>query len=362
MIIICILASLSQPRCIKRVKSLLDGGHEIVVYGYQRGFYDVNEFPQSVKVHNWGNIKSGTGYFSRFYRISNDLKTCLYKHKNEEVIYYCFSFEAALIMSMFTRKKFFYEISDLIYCYFKNPLLKKLFRNIDKLIIKRSLKTILTSGGFYEYLYGRKVELNDDKIIIQPNKLSTFFLNAHRNVLSVTDEARLRFAYVGAFRYPNTIFRFAKIIGERFPQYDFSFYGDSNLTYLAKELSEKYHNIHYYGKFKNPDDLMSIYDKIDIVTACYDIEEGENERVAEPNKLYEAICFCKPIIVSKHTYLSKKVEELGVGYSIEADKDECIIDFINNLNVSELIDKSRRSFNLPQSEYIDSSSQLLAAL
>ena len=180
--------------------------------------------------------------------------------------------------------------------------------------------------------------------------------------MSVDKDSHLRFAYIGAFRYPNTIFRFAKIIGENFPNYEFSFYGDSNLTYLAKELADKYNNIHYWGKFKNPEDLNSIYENVDIVTACYDVEDGENEKVAEPNKLYEAICFCKPIIVSKHTYLSKRVKDLAVGFVLEADSDENIIKFITNLSAGEINSKSQNAFNLAKSEYIDSPNLILSAL
>lgn len=358
--IICILANLSQPRCIKRVKSLQEGGHDVSVYGFCRGLYDVNEFPSSIKVNNWGKIESGTGYLSRLCKVYKNLKTIFRKHKDESVIYYCFSFEAALITSLFTKRKFFYEISDLIYCYSNSQVFKWLFGNIDKFIIRRSFRTVLTSGGFFEYLYKKDVESNNEKIIIQPNKLSTYFQDIERTILK--RESHFRFAYIGAFRYPNTIFRFARIIGEKFPNHEFSFYGDSSLTYLAKELAEKYPNVHYYGKFKNPEELSSIYENVDIVTACYDIEMGENEKVAEPNKLYEAMAFCKPIIVSKDTYLSKRVEKLGVGFSIDANNDDSIIDFITGLSVDELKKKSLNSYKLPKTEFIDSPDLILSSL
>lgn len=360
--IVCFLASLSQPRCIKRVKSLLEGNHEVIVYGFYRGYYDINEFPPSVKVYSWGNIQSGKGYFSRFKLIYNNIKQCFKLYKNETVLYYCFSFESALLTSIFTNSKFIYEISDLIYCYFNSKPLKYLFKAIDKFIIKKSYRTVLTSGGFYDYLYGDKKDNVAEKFIILPNKLSSYFSNIKRSELSLNHESKIRFAYIGAFRYPDTIFRFARIIGEHFPQYEFSFYGDSNLTPLAKELANKFSNIHYWGKFKNPEDLASIYNNVDVVTACYDIKDGENEKVAEPNKLYEAIGFCKPIVVSKHTYLSKRVNELNVGFTIEADNDEKIINFLKNLNIEEINNISSKEYSLSNEEFIDSPSLLLSEI
>ena len=58
--------------------------------------------------------------------------------------------------------------------------------------------------------------------------------------------------------------------------------------------------------------------------ATYDVS-GINPRYAEPNKLYEAIFFRTPIIVSRESFLEHKVKELGVGFSVNALDDKDII-------------------------------------
>jgi succinoglycan biosynthesis protein ExoL len=43
----------------------------------------------------------------------------------------------------------------------------------------------------------------------------------------------------------------------------------------------------------------------------------QNNRVALPNKLYEAMYFRVPIVASKGTYLAERVLDAGIGYAID---------------------------------------------
>ena len=52
-----------------------------------------------------------------------------------------------------------------------------------------------------------------------------------------------------------------------------------------------------------------------MLLAAYDINE-ENVRYAEPNKLYEAIYFRKPLIASRNTFLERKLERMSIGTGV----------------------------------------------
>lgn len=357
--IICFLSSLSQPRCIKRVTSFANAGFEVEVYGYSRGFYDINDLPGEIKTVSWGKISSGGGYLRRMKDIVKNMRRIIGANKDNEVLYYAFGFDFSVVLSILKPYCYIYESSDLIYTY-RNRIFSILFEKIDKSVIRKSYRTVFTSEGFQYYLFKDNIPGN---IIIQPNKVSSYFLHIdrQRQVYDSKIGKGLVFAYVGAFRYPNTVFRFARIIGERYPQHRFYFYGDSQLTYLAKELSEKYENIKYFGKFKSPEDLGRIYSTIDVVTACYDTSTV-NERIAEPNKLYEAICFCKPIIVSEGTFLESKVKKYNIGFAINADNDKSIMEFLDQLNYDVLNTMSHNELNMSIEEYIDSPKSIIQAL
>ena len=97
---------------------------------------------------------------------------------------------------------------------------------------------------------------------------------------------------------------------------------------VEKKLFKKAFEI--ASSLKNPEDLNSIYSNVDIVVACYEAE-NLNERIAEPNKLYEAMFFCKPIIVSKDTFLANQVNENKFGWVVDAYNDAEIIEFVKNI-------------------------------
>lgn len=329
--------------------SLAESGYECVVYGYKRGLYDVNTFSEDISVHVLGEMRNGE-VFTNLKTIYKDIKRIIREH-GFGCLYYSFGILSSLLMA---RKglKYVYEISDIAYAYPKYDKLSLLLRTLDKRIIRKSALTVMTSGGFYEY-FGIK----DEKILIQPNRVSCVFKDLDRIPMNLSSNG-FKFAFVGAVRY-ETVLEFARIIGEDFPQHEFHFYGGGSKETLdhISDLVEKHGNIKYHGTFKNPDELVSIYNAIDIVVACYDVC-SQNVRIAEPNKLYESLCFCKPIIVSGGTYLAERVRQLKCGFVLDNQSSGSISNLIKQLNVADLNDISERESRLDEEEYIDDVSLL----
>lgn len=329
--------------------SLAESGYDCVVYGYKRGLYDVNTFPEGITIHVLGEMRNGE-VFANLKIIHKDIKRIIREH-GFDCLYYGFGILSSLLMA---RKglKYVYEISDIPYAYPKYDKLSSFLRTLDKRIIKKSTLTVMTSGGFYEY-FGIK----DKKIIIQPNRVSRVFKDLDRIPLNLSS-CGFRFAFIGAVRY-KTVLEFAQIIGEYFPRHEFHFYGGGSKETLNRvsDLVEKHGNIKYHGPFKNPDDLVSIYNAIDIVVACYDVC-SQNERIAEPNKLYESLCFCKPIIVSGGTYLAERVQQLQCGFILDNPSRDSISKLIKQLDVASLNEISERESRLDEKEYIDDVSLL----
>jgi succinoglycan biosynthesis protein ExoL len=329
--IVFLQASLSQPRELKRIRSFMNAGFDVEGYAFNRGYYNVNSIVDGIKFHDLGFAKSGSNYWRKFIYARKVLREIFLKFKSEEVIYYSFSFDLTLLCKIYSGKKVIHEISDIVYGYFENNFIHWFFKQIDKWLIKFSFLTVMTSEGFYSYLFPSK---NLSNVIIQPNKLDKFFNGISRKGKKV-DCNKLVFSYIGSFRYPNTVFRFARVIGETFLNHEFHFYGDSEYTESVKALSKKYVNVLYKGAFRNPDDLQDIYSNVDIVVACYDTE-NLNERIAEPNKLYEALFFKKPIIVSSNTFLASQIQKFKCGFEMDATMDVNIIQLVNSLTIEKL--------------------------
>ena len=157
-----------------------------------------------------------------------------------------------------------------------------------------------------------------NNVYIIPNKVTPeclkFPLLQHKEF----NQNNIVLGFVGNIRY-QTIINVSDVITESFPNISFHYYGDT--TGLTQEQIEHIKNqerVFFHGPFKNPDDLASIYSQLDFVVCTYDTD-GVNPRYAEPNKLYEAIFYNTPIIVSKGSFLAKKVERLQIGFSLDAE-------------------------------------------
>jgi len=350
--IIFLLDSISQPRCIKRIKSFIDNGFEIVVYGYDREKYNANATIGDQQIQIIGNRFDGKNYFSKLINTQKDIQKIVKKHNSKDTVFYSFGFLLTLSLRINGCRNYIYEISDILYGYKNFTYVRFFFKKIDQFLIKNSLITVLTSDGFGSYLYKTKLP---SKVLVQPNRLSSYFIDRNRKSSNEIRIEKLVFAFIGAFRSPNTIFRFSEIIGKIYPQHEFHFYGDSFLTQEVLKICKKYTNVKYFGPFKSPEDLESIYREIDIVVACYDTQEL-NERILEPNKLYEALYFKKPIIVSQQTSLAEKVKRLGYGFAIDASSDKSITTFLTNLSSKDLEDVVRNIHKVPISEIVDDNS------
>lgn len=155
---------------------------------------------------------------------------------------------------------------------------------------------------------------------------------------------------------------FARVVAEKFPNHEFHFYGEGLFSNQAKELCERYpKNLYYHGSFSNPDDLPMIYSNVDVNVVCYDTA-SMNVRIAEPNKLYESCFFRVPLVVSKSTFLEKRVLNMGVGYSIDSTNESEIISFIKSIN-QESLEKSLEAMRqIPHEQLFDNTMELIQSI
>ena len=354
--IIFIVGSLSQPRCIKRILSFVNAGFDCEVYGYDRKKYNCNALPSEIKVTVLGEMVDGTNYFNKLKTYQKDIRRIIRLNKNDSTLFYSFELMASFFLYL-RGKRFIYEISDIPYAYPRFSKVLFLLKAIDKRIIKKSIATVMTSKGFYDFY-----DLKCNKIIIQPNKVSSLLSDLVRQPMCLQSTSKLVFSFVGAIRY-DTVFRFAEVIGRFFPQHEFHFYGQATGKSLERcsYLTNHYINVKYFGAFKNPEDLSKLYNNINVIVACY-TPSSLNERLAEPNKLYEAMFFCKPIVVSDGIFLSSQVQHYGCGFCIDATNEQSIVSFINNLNADDINRISEKEAQINTDELIDNPGRILKQL
>ncbi len=355
--VVFILSSSNNQNALKRMEEFRK--HDIIVEGY--GFKrheSSNICVEGVHINEIGSYDNSVSYKSRIPIIRRGILAVIRIYKHSDVLFYLFGLDVAGIFRLQSSKPYIYEEEDLMYTYIGNLVLRNLFTRLDRHIVNKSVRTVFTSEGFAKYHFGDNWP---EKICIIPNKLKKDVIG-YPGLEKPTDISHLDFAFVGSFRF-QSVYNFARVVLSNFPNHTFHFFGAAS----EKENEElfntlkKYDNCIFHGRFKNPIDLPSVYSQIDLLLSTYDVQYI-NVRFAEPNKLYEAIFYDTPIIVSLNSFLGDKVEKLGVGYAIDALDDDGIISFVNGLTLDSINEKKRAIKAIDKLYAIDDNSVFIESI
>lgn len=345
--IIFIVNSLGQQRCIKRMEEFIENGYGIEAYGFVRKGTAVN-IPEQLQVNVIGEFDNSLNYLKRILLMYRSIKQVLKNKITGGCICYYFMLDVALVSRLVCRIPYIYEESDLMHTYFRFKPWRYIFDLLDRHIIRKSVQTVMTSEGFAKYHFGENIPKN---VSIITNRLNTKILELPEAHKTPPDIHRLRFAFIGVARY-KSLLNFAGIILGRFPNHEFHFYG------IPIDLQEQFYSLgrypngFFHGKFINPDELPAIYGHVDLVVSTYDAKYM-NVRHLEPNKLYEAIFFRTPIIVSRNTFLADKVCSLNVGFAIDPMDENEVISFVNNLTAEDILEKQKSCAAIPKGDVVN---------
>lgn len=344
--IVFILSSLNDPHYRKRVEEFIDHGYRVKVYGFKRLGQKLDECFKYQPII-LGEIENRK-FASRLVLFNNSIKS-IAKECKGKICFYS-SLDVAMFAHLYIRSPYIYEVCDLTELTIGNSLLRCFFTWLNKYTIKKSIVTIITSEGFSDHF--RSIE--STKMWLIPNKVSPYIPNYEYATSRTLNLDKIRIGFVGAIRY-ESIYHFTKACvdyGRNIELHLFGIFSDGDEWSLkVKQLSESAPNVLYHGKFLNPQDLPSIYSQIDLVLCTYTPSLGV--KYAEPNKLYEAIYFRCPIIVSKNVFLEQKVTRLGIGYAINAMNEESIIAFLDNIDCIGYKERIEACERIPKSDCLN---------
>lgn len=314
----------------------MEHGYQVEVYAFDRGLQTKNH-PTDFDIKIIGAFTEDLSYIKRIPIISRGLIAVKRNIKNRPVILYTMGLDIAFISYLVIHKPFIYEEADLLHTYISKRPVVWLMERCDRFIVRKSCISVFTSEGFLRYHYGDKVPGNTFLI---PNKLTPAVFDFPFKRSRELNMSNLQVGFVGGFRF-DSIYNFTTVFLKHFPQHDFHVFGLLD-NKEQKDALLSYPNFHFHGVFKNPDDLPSIYNQLDLVLCTYDTRV-ENVRYAEPNKIYESVYFETPIIVSKDTFLASKVEELGIGFVIDPFDESGICNFVNALDRAQIENRQIRA-------------------
>ena len=346
-----IMTSVNDAHAKKRAADFKNKGYEVRQFGFLR--HTNTKADEGTVII--GQFSDDTPYLNRVKIYLNGLRKIFKTYQDKNIIWYYQGLDVAMFSHFLNpRGNYIYEECDLAHTYIHHKMIRSAFELIDKYIIRKSKATVLTSDGFLDFHY-HSTDNCPQNVYMIPNKLSARVQEFPYEVTHKPDLSHISFAFIGGVRFKSLI-SIADIISEKFPQHEFHFHGFFDPMFPPESRLCR-ENVYYHGSFKSPDDLPSIYKSTDVVICTYDIASA-NVRYAEPNKLYEAIYFQRPIVVSSGTFLASKIKALGIGYECDPFSESDVVKIVKQIetdyyNKVESLAKIDRLSALDDDTYID---------
>lgn len=280
-----------------------------------------------LSIESLGKLSHGN-YLTRVFKLLKFLSILRQQAQDYDVIYN-FTLDTLLISKfalLFKRKKWVYQIQDIRAIYFGNSWKNKVARFLEKTLLKRVDLLVVSSLDFYIGHFKKNYNFDEKRVHVVENKLIKGSVNPETEL--ETSSNKISIGYFGVMRCIRSweiLREFAKLHPEKVEVY---LRGKPLAVPTLPEQAKGLTNVEYGGFYKSPEDLNELYNRVDIVWACYpySYQSSGNWQMARTIRFYEACAFGKPVIVQKGTPQAKDVLLHNLGLVIDmANPTECIV-------------------------------------
>lgn len=280
--------------------------YEIILWnrtGEQKGYpanYLVYTEKSDVNVARWKKM----GAFRRYGKFVNKV----IEERNYDKLIILTTLSALLIFRKLTRRyqgNYIFDFRDLSYEQIK------LYRRAVNKIIEKSYFTCISSPGF------RDVLMDADYIMAH-----NFRYNDINH--SVTSEkkggVRITLLHIGITRGEEYNKRLADVFGND-DRFEVFIVGRGNDTESFVKYASRFENIHVQGTYDNEEKYKYI-GEADMLLYYYPCDFNCNRALA--NKYYDSLIYGKPLLGNIGTYSGKRLQEKGLGISLDLDDDRFV--------------------------------------
>ena len=280
--------------------------------GKLRQFRNPSYIPDEVMQIDVGAFPYGQGMSSVFFRVKVFLKVFLVlKRLNPEVVY---AIDLDALICGFAYKVFrsktkliFHEFDQIAeFESVRGKLISAAARRIEKSLIKFICVMVVPDLSRLER---RELCIDRNKVIAIRNIPKIDYCP-----IPLRDEKkknRIIINYVGGLSKDRFLAELVNAVSQN-QQFYLEIAGRGVLADQLSELASKYGNVDFLGALER-DEALESFARCDLMYACYDAKYSVN-RVATPNKFYEALAFGKPILVSRGTGIDAVVSRENCGY------------------------------------------------
>jgi succinoglycan biosynthesis protein ExoL len=338
--ILYFLSHQPNPRIVKQINFLSKDFKVTVIYFQRKNLADLSNSIQK-KINliplDYLNDSSYKNRISKYIKHIFIIKNLLKKIKPTNIMVNNIdTLLLLLICTKFKTKTIIMQISDAREYIFQKSFKSLVLKQLEKIFFKYFIsKMVLTSPKFFSEYY---CNFFKKPVFILENK--PLLTNLPKKLPKKTNTDSIKIGIVGLFLRNK---EYCELVDElkNNKNVEIHFYGLGKYEDLIKEFEKKHKNIFYHGPFNFFEDISKIYSSIDLIFAIYD-SEIKNNTLALPNKLYEAMYFQTPILVSSNTYLSDIVSKYEIGYCLKYNDREMIRKIIKDFKIDSI--KFKQSF------------------
>lgn len=337
--ILFLLSHQPNPRFVKQIKYLSSLHDVSVIYFYRHYMKDLSEeYDKHCYLNeNIASISNGN-YFQRIGKYFKSIQTLYSILKKDQydvlIVNNIDTLALYKLCTLFHKRntKIVIEISDLRKHTYSHDVKSKILKTIEKFMFRFVDKLIVTSAKFYDMYYSNI--FHGFYFVLENKPLSTMIPKR----LEKVKNDKIVIGIVGLLLQGKPYQSLFEAIKDD-ERYEVHIYGKGTYQGMVEEYANKYHSIKYFGAYNFFQDCARIYASLDILYMPYDTTSNSlNNKVALPNKLYEAMYFKVPIITSKETYLGELIEQYGIGKTIQCCHQNALKLAIDTLFYDDIYD------------------------
>ncbi|MEY6432366.1 hypothetical protein ABC977_08105 [Thioalkalicoccus limnaeus] len=336
--ILFILPVLGQPRHAKRIEMLAKVGFRTEAVAFDRKYHRGRT--PGCPVYILGKVSHGN-YVQRFFRIVSGIPRLRKRVRRSEIIY-AFGPDMVFLAhcaAFGLGKGVVLEVGDIREAQVENGLSGRLLRFFEKLVTERCCFLVVTAQGFIEHYYRKMLKSKVDIVLIE-NKLD-FALRHISDEVSTLDSAEqfkgrpIRIGYFGLLRCAWSLVVLDALARSKPQDVEIIVAGyfmdqtDIVTRFLALP------NVFYRGEYRStPGELEKLYSGADIIWAANPYFGASMNPwvflLKRTNRFYESCFFRRPMITFEGTGDSAEVLKYGLGFAVEDESVNELVDFIYN--------------------------------
>lgn len=340
--ILIILPLIGDTKDSKRIDQLINAGFCVKAVAFQRD-YPIMRAPKC-DVVLLSKIEHGHYFVRLISMLFSAIK--MRKHLKECDLVYAMSPDLAFFayFSGFAlHKPLIMDVADIRHIQVRKSIVGFLWRIIDKFISSRCTLVVVTARGYLDRYYSEYlgVKLRDTLVIENKVDYTSEIKTASEVVVSENTD-RMVIGYFGVLRSTWTI-ELLRLLITRYPtKFEILLAGvDFQKEHDLIKLSSDIDGFNYIGAYKSPEQLPSLYKKVDLVIACYpdptnDINWHVVQKISRSNRFYEALFFNKPLITMKDSEDGAVVDANNIGLGLLNYEYESALSSISAISTDDL--------------------------